>query len=449
MSNGFLSILKLRSLILHNFVVVIFYLLILSGESLAISAIEVKLYKSFDIEIGKYDQFGFSPLGKFVYAIDKNKKLKVWKTADLSSKLELDEKYKEAYFSPDDRFIAVFLDKGFKDINLNTDSTQITVSKIKDPIDYIAWSPDGKLLAVRLNQNTVDLLQIDSGTFKPSLVVHKEKRRKKLLVSRILDIPLRVNAEFSSDGKRLITVSSDSTAELWDVESGKLLRTFTHAAVTSSNQDTNDVNFEIYDGRFSPDGKWILTQSFNSTKMWDAHIGNLVQNFLGFWLPRFSPDGKFVGLFTDSGNSASQLFDLQNQKMLKVISKYSGEIAEWSPDGSKFVTDRTRDEGSKKRAFLWETATGKQIVEMQTYANYCFDFVSTCISNSDEFSFSSDSRLLMVQNQKSVTFRDAETGRVIGEVIGARSPSFWSPKNDMILARDTRDRKISLWKILR
>jgi WD40 repeat protein len=64
----------------------------------------------------------------------------------------------------------------------------------------------------------------------------------------------RVNyADFSPDGKRIITASQDNTARVWDANSGRLLGTLT------GHTD------QVYKAVFSPDGKRIVTASSDAT----------------------------------------------------------------------------------------------------------------------------------------------------------------------------------------
>jgi WD40 repeat protein len=67
------------------------------------------------------------------------------------------------------------------------------------------------------------------------------------------------SAEFSPDGKRIVTASSDKTARVWDAQTGQpLTEPLTHEGTLKS-------------ARFSPDGKRIITDFFDGTAhMWDV-----------------------------------------------------------------------------------------------------------------------------------------------------------------------------------
>src|SRR5258708_6439131 len=61
------------------------------------------------------------------------------------------------------------------------------------------------------------------------------------------------SAVFSPDGKYVLTGSFDKTARLWDANTGKELQQF----LGHTNYVTSAV--------FSPDGKYVLTGSFDKT----------------------------------------------------------------------------------------------------------------------------------------------------------------------------------------
>lgn len=82
-------------------------------------------------------------------------------------------------------------------------------------------------------------------------------------------------AHFSPDGKKVITVSKDKTAKLWDAASGYLLA------------DLRGHNAAVEGARFSPDGQYILTTSMDheaensSFRIWDATTGQLRNDLTG------------------------------------------------------------------------------------------------------------------------------------------------------------------------
>jgi WD40 repeat protein len=68
-----------------------------------------------------------------------------------------------------------------------------------------------------------------------------------------------MSAAFSPDGKRVVTASFDKTARLWDAASGKEI------AVLKGH--TN----QVQSAAFSPDGKRVVTASSDNTaRLWDV-----------------------------------------------------------------------------------------------------------------------------------------------------------------------------------
>ncbi|MBL1179279.1 WD40 repeat domain-containing protein, partial [Pantanalinema sp. GBBB05] len=88
--------------------------------------------------------------------------------------------------------------------------------------------------------NTVKLWDVGSGRLIRTLTGHSSY----------------VNSvEFSPDSKTLASSSGDKTVKLWEVDSGKLIRTLTgHSSA-------------IYSVGFSPDGKTLASSSEDKTTM--------------------------------------------------------------------------------------------------------------------------------------------------------------------------------------
>src|SRR5579871_2713903 len=81
----------------------------------------------------------------------------------------------------------------------------------------------------------------------------------------------------SSDSKLIVTGSSDNTARLWDVQSGKEIRTLTGHA------------HWVHSVAFSPDGKRVLTGSEDKTaRLWDVESGKEIHVFAGHTKPVLS-----------------------------------------------------------------------------------------------------------------------------------------------------------------
>ncbi len=73
------------------------------------------------------------------------------------------------------------------------------------------------------------------------------------------------SAQFSPDSQRVVTVSDDKMARLWDAASGKPIgEPMKHEWAVSSAQ-------------FSPDGKRVVTHSDDmTTRLWDTTSGKQI-----------------------------------------------------------------------------------------------------------------------------------------------------------------------------
>jgi hypothetical protein len=157
---------------------------------------------------------------------------------------------------------------------------------------------------------------------------------------------------FSPDGKRLATASWDSTAKLWDAETGRELLTL------------NGHTGEVLSVAFSPDGKRLATASNDNTvKLWDAETGREIVTLRGrtAWVVTvvFSPDGK--RLATASQENVAKLWDAETGRELLTLEGHSGDVlcAVFSPDGKRLVTASI-----DKTAKLWDVETGRELLTL-------------------------------------------------------------------------------------
>ncbi len=104
------------------------------------------------------------------------------------------------------------------------------------------FSPDGRLALTASDDRSARLWEVSTGRYLRTLTGHEGP------VTAVL---------FSADGQTVLSTSNDATARLWDVASGKLLRTL------RGHEDT------VISARFSPDGKTVVTASEDKTaRLW-------------------------------------------------------------------------------------------------------------------------------------------------------------------------------------
>jgi WD40 repeat protein/class 3 adenylate cyclase/tRNA A-37 threonylcarbamoyl transferase component Bud32 len=232
-------------------------------------------------------------------------------------------------------------------------------------------------------------------------------------------------AQFSPDGKRIVTASADKTARIWDAETGKTL--------------TEPLKHDdyVHTAQLSPDGKRIVTASGDRTaRIWDAETGNAVTEPMkhdsDVYTAQFSPDGKRI--VTASGDGTARIWDAETGKALTEPLTHDGVVttAQFSPDGKRIVTasnDRT--------ARIWDAETGKALTEPLKHD----DVVLTA-----QFS-PEGKRIVTASFDKTSRIWDAETGEALTEPLkhdGVVTTAQFSPDGKRIVTA-SGDKTARIW----
>ncbi|MGH9948793.1 MAG: WD40 repeat domain-containing protein [Pyrinomonadaceae bacterium] len=397
-------------------------------------------------------KFSFSPNGKFLYAHGDGGKLSVWETASRVLKFTIEKKLNTVLFSPDEKSIFIATKREGQIINSQTGTVIARLDKDVISVRFARWSPNSQYLAVEIADFSLGLFDAASGKLKNSFLTH-ERKKKKLAISRLFDFPyIATTVLFTLDSRRVLTINDDPNnddpnAEMWDIETGNLVFTLTHKFSYVEFGKIKTKQDRIWLTEISQDGKWIVSSDYSNSCLWNADTGEIVRKFEGDSDLRFIDDSRYLGLISEKTSQATFILDLVTMKTRQLFSKYSGTHPVWGPDGRLVLTNRTREEVSKKEAYIWDFETGKQLATIRTYAKHCFDLVSTCISDSDDFTFSPNSKVLLSANNTQVKLLDPQNGNLLLEIPDAEGPAFWSPDGKLILAKDIQKGKIGLWRV--
>jgi eukaryotic-like serine/threonine-protein kinase len=236
------------------------------------------------------------------------------------------------------------------------------------------FSPDGKHVVTASNDHTARVWDAQTGQPLTEPLKHGD---------------LVMSAQFSPDGKRVLTASWDNTARVWDAHTGQpLTEPLKHEDHVSSAQ-------------FSPDGRRIVSASFDNTaRAWDAQTGQPLTEPLkhakAVKYAQFSPDGRRV--VTASWDNTARVWNAHTGQPMTEPLKHADRVvsAQFSPDGQRVVT--ASDDFTAR---VWDAETGQPLTEPLKHLN---QVVFAQFSPEGK-------RVVTASRDKTAQVWDAQTGR--------------------------------------
>ena len=227
---------------------------------------------------------------------------------------------------------------------------------------------------------------------------------------------------FSPDGQTLVSGSQDQTIKLWDLDTGKLLRTFTgHTGAIWSVALSN--------------GQLASGSSDNTIKFWDLDTGELLRTFTGHTGAvrsiALSANGQ---LASGSSDNTVKLWNLNSGRQRTFLGHTNRVLAvALSPDG-QILTSGSVDKTLK----VWNLSSGKLLHNFSENSHWV-----------NSVAISPDGRIVAGAVGNIIKIWDLHTGELLHTLSGHSSDitSISFSADGKQLASASRDQTIKIWQV--
>jgi WD40 repeat protein len=286
-------------------------------------------------------------------------------------------------------------------------------------ITDVAFSPDGKRLATAGGDAMVRLYDPTTGKAQAVFRGHAGPGSFNLH-----------SVSFSSDGKRILSADS-LRALLWEIDSGKVLATFTRP---------KGEQWGFYGAYLSPDAKLVLTPLLKSVILWEVATGKENRRLQGQMRGlTFSPDGKLLAFVGEQ--SAAGLVEWPSLKPRALLSKEDVvDALAFSPDGRSLATGTSLGASSREAVKLWDVASGKLKAAFPSPGRYAAPLA-----------FSPDGTMFAVGGyEEYIRLQDAATGKTLAVIDNTQFAAFvaFSPDGKTVAApMGSKSASVKLWDL--
>ncbi|MCQ4042019.1 hypothetical protein ACFOSC_15140 [Streptantibioticus rubrisoli] len=285
----------------------------------------------------------YSADGTYIAACARDRVIRLWRRDGSDQPRQLSGVHQAAVihvtFSPDSRTLVSTSDDHTAVLWDTTTGQTVRTLRADDAVFDAAFNTDGSLLATASYDHTVQLWDPTTGDLVQRLPAHNE---------RVMGVA------FSPDGHWLASVGMDGNAALWDLA----------GAVQMSRPWT-----AVHGMATSPDGTWLVTGDSNGVvRTWRRHPHTrdgrdlrlvrqqqLPPQAHAVWQMAFCPDGRTVGIVTDSPRV--RLLDTPTGQ-LSVLDGGTGSARTIACDHAGMVLS-TDDPGQTR---IWDARTQRQLL---------------------------------------------------------------------------------------
>ena len=312
--------------------------------------------------------------------------------------------------------------------------------KIRD----IAFSPDGTRLITASLDKTMRLWDAGTGTEQKNLPPPDDAINRVVAANRMLTLleqgilPKKRDdvhsVKFSQDGTQLISVSSDGSLHLWDVDTGRYQFSF------SIGEHTHWVSTLA----FSADSKYLISNTALEGRVRVWSVETFTQHAL-LTVPQEVIDLTFPANLTKlAGRTLRhgiQVWDSETKAPLSTLEGTPRRVGYWplvfSPDGT-ILAGSNRAGALSNKVELWESDTGRHLFTLEggtgAVSRYTFSPHSKVLASGDE--------------NGTIVLWDTETGKSLSHPTGhtKRIRAFAFSADSKTLASGGGN-KIRLWKV--
>ena len=311
------------------------------------------------------------------------------------------------------------------------DNSKIVYSKQDGTIclqDILTWEP---FILLNIGDISVDFIKCCDDTETLLIVSFNTifffDIRTKKCIHRLNGHSIRItDANFSIDGKKIVSTSFDKTIRVWDAQTGECLQTM------KGHTDT------ISSAMFSRNCSTIVSASDDKTiRLWNVNTGDCLQILEGHkslvWMAKFSSND--IKIVSASDDRTIRIRDIEtDNECIHVLMGHEKTVysAIFSQDGNRIVSA-----SADNSVRIWDSDNGRCLLVLSGHTKTVFHAI-----------FSHDSKSVISASEDStIQIWDSMTGKRLQILCGHTNTvySVFLSSDDKTIISASADKTIRLW----